>query len=265
MERLRPVTVARINTLMHLPPDGPLPPPPESISNSGGETAGGGRSGRRGRGAVVPTSRRWQDRVAGDEAAPGVSSHKEYCPGLRGDGGLRRLLAGARAEPRPRSGCGQRACSQAPAARGDRRGQARSASAGRSGAAVDQVSLQVQGAAPTNRWREGEEVVRLYTGRRSCPPPRQNVKAARAACSSRKIPFFSLIKAQRNVVGLRGPLYEAITGSFPQAGSYGRAVGRLHATGRNTDGDSESTSSTGAHSSDRLRSPHPAAIPIATG
>ena len=32
LERMREVAVARINTLMHLPPDGPLPPPPTKLT-----------------------------------------------------------------------------------------------------------------------------------------------------------------------------------------------------------------------------------------
>src|SRR4029077_1397920 len=32
LERMREVAVARINTLLHLPPDSPLPPPPAELS-----------------------------------------------------------------------------------------------------------------------------------------------------------------------------------------------------------------------------------------
>ena len=88
----------------------------------------------------------------------------------------------------------------------------------------DQVNLQVQEAAA--RVRESDRVVRLYHDK-ILPAARQNIDAARPAYVTGKIPFLSLIEAERNLETLRDRYYEA-------AAAYGQRLATLE---RVTGGD----------------------------
>ncbi len=72
---------------------------------------------------------------------------------------------------------------------------------------IDQLNYQVQQA--YEQVRESEQVVRLYE-KTILPAARENVKVAQSAYLTGKIPFLSLIEAQRNVIGLRDCYYEAL-------------------------------------------------------
>jgi outer membrane protein TolC len=57
------------------------------------------------------------------------------------------------------------------------------------------------------------------------PPTKANVKAAEAAYVTGKIPFLSLIEAQRNVITLRDRYYEAVADYFRRRATLERAIG----------------------------------------
>src|SRR5206468_1854892 len=77
LERVRQVTVARLNTLMHLPPDRPLPPPPQRVTVGGplppAEELRAAAVARR------PDLQALAVHLAAEEASLGLA-HKEYCP-----------------------------------------------------------------------------------------------------------------------------------------------------------------------------------------
>jgi outer membrane protein TolC len=51
------------------------------------------------------------------------------------------------------------------------------------------------------------------------------VEAARSAYEAGRVPFLSLLEAQRNAVGLRDRYYEAFADSFRRRATLGRAAG----------------------------------------
>jgi outer membrane protein TolC len=87
---------------------------------------------------------------------------------------------------------------------------------------TDQVNLQVQEAYA--QVRESERVVRLYT-ETILPTAEANVRAAQSAYETGKIPFLSLIEAQRNVIGLRDRSYEALAEYYRRRAALERAIG----------------------------------------
>ena len=78
--------------------------------------------------------------------------------------------------------------------------------------------------------REGEKVVRLYTDT-IVPAAESNVKAAQSAYVSGKIPFLSLIEAQRNLVELRDRQFELQAEARRRRAALDRATGALPTSG----------------------------------
>jgi outer membrane protein TolC len=87
---------------------------------------------------------------------------------------------------------------------------------------TDQVNLQVQEAYA--QVQESERVVRLYT-ERLLPAARGNVKAAESSYVGGRIPFLSLIEAQRNVIELQDRYYEAMTELYRRRATLDRVIG----------------------------------------
>jgi outer membrane protein TolC len=87
---------------------------------------------------------------------------------------------------------------------------------------IDQVNLQVEEA--YQQVRESERAVRLYD-ETIHPASRENVKAATAAYTTGKIPFLSLIEAERSLIGLRDRYYETTADVFRRRAALERAVG----------------------------------------
>jgi cobalt-zinc-cadmium efflux system outer membrane protein len=87
---------------------------------------------------------------------------------------------------------------------------------------TDQVNLQVQEAHA--QVRESERVVRLYA-ETILPATEANVKAAQSAYVTGKIPFLSLIEAQRNVVTLRDRYYETLAEYYRRRATMERVIG----------------------------------------
>ena len=86
----------------------------------------------------------------------------------------------------------------------------------------DQVNYQVQEAYA--RVQRSEKSVRLYRDT-ILRAAEANVKAAQSAYVTAKVPFLSLIEAERNVVSLRDRYYEAVADYFRRRAALERAVG----------------------------------------
>src|SRR5262249_2277954 len=89
-------------------------------------------------------------------------------------------------------------------------------------ARINQVQFQVQEA--YQQLLESERIVRLYDGS-VLPAARRNVDAAQQAYATGKIPFLSLLEAQRNVVNLQDRYYEATADYFRRQAPLERVIG----------------------------------------
>lgn len=220
LERMRQVATARINTLMHLPTNAPLPPPPKEIDP--GEPLPDVQLLQEEALSRRPDLQALADRVAAEQASLALA-HKELYPDvevmaaydtlwqekeLRGQVAVRINLP---IRKERRAG----AISEAEAHVAQRRAALAKQ--------TDQVNFQVQEAHA--QVIESERIVRLYTIT-ILPAARANVQAAQSAYVTGKTPFLSLIEAERNVVGLRDRYYEAVADSFHRRATLERTVGR---------------------------------------
>jgi outer membrane protein TolC len=223
LERLRPVAIARINTLLHLPPDTPLPPPPEKLEL--GEALSEAAALRAWAVERRPDLRAIADRVKAEEASLALAQ-REFYPdftpfvmydrfmGNTSDNRDLATMLGVRLNLPVRLDRRRAAVEEAKARVGQRRAElARQ---------IDQVNYQVQQA--YEQVRESEQVVRLYE-KTILPAARKNVEAAQSAYTTGRIPFLSLIEAQRNVVGLQDRYYEAVADYHRRRATLERVVG----------------------------------------
>jgi cobalt-zinc-cadmium efflux system outer membrane protein len=222
LTRLRTVAVARMNTLMHLAPEHHLPPPPRALTMTKplpeASTLAAIALERR------PDLQALADRIRADEAALGLAE-KEYYPDVEvaaaydtimGNGPMRDLApqVGVRVNVPLQRGRRDAAVAEAQARVAQRRAElARQ---------TDHVHLQVQEAYA--QVRESERIVGLYQAK-LLPAARANVKAAEASYVGGRIPFLSLIEAQRNVVELQDRYYEAQAELFRRGATLERVLG----------------------------------------
>jgi outer membrane protein TolC len=87
---------------------------------------------------------------------------------------------------------------------------------------TDQVHFEVHQA--YEKVRESDQSVRLYE-KMILPAARENVKAALVAYTTGKIPFLSLIEAERNLVNLRDRYYETVADSMRRRATLDRVTG----------------------------------------
>jgi outer membrane protein TolC len=204
LERMRKVTQARINTLMHLPPDSSLPPPPKTIRMA--ESLPAVRELRARAVAQRPDLQALANRIKADRASLSLAN-KEYYPDFEVMTMWDKFMGNRMEEMAPMLGVRlnvplyterlRGAVSEAQARLDKRIAELT--------ALTDQVNLQVQEA--YERVIESEKSVRLYD-ETILPAARENVKAARTAYVAGSIPFLALIEAQRNLVELRDSAYE---------------------------------------------------------
>ena len=71
---------------------------------------------------------------------------------------------------------------------------------------------------------ESDKTVRLY-GQTILPAAESNVKSAQTYYTTGKIPFLTLIEAERNVIDLRDRSYDATADAFRRRAALERAVG----------------------------------------
>jgi outer membrane protein TolC len=223
LEQMRQIAVARINTLMHLAPDRLLPPPPKQLRLT--DELPDAQVLRATALARRPDLQALADRIAAEEASLALA-HKEFYPDFEpffmydrfmGNVSDNRDLAamlGVRLNLPVYRGRRYAAVAEAEARLSQRRAElARQ---------MDQVNFQVQQAYA--QVQRSARSVRLYqeTILRAAV---LNVEAARSAYVTGKIPFLSLIEAQRSLVMLRDRFYEAVADYFHRRATLERAVG----------------------------------------
>jgi outer membrane protein TolC len=222
LERLRQVAIARLNTLMHLPPDLPLPAAPSVVTVE--ERLPGPQELR-----TVALSRRpdlqaIRNRIAAEEASLGLAQ-REYYPdfeamaaydSIMGNGPMRDLAPQLAVRINLPVRCARRAgaVSEAEARISQRQAELTKMN--------DQVNYDVQ--QMYAQVVESLKVVQLYE-KEVLPAADSNVKAAQKSYTAGRIPFLSLIEAQRNLVGLQDRHYEAIADYHRRLASLERATG----------------------------------------
>lgn len=219
LERMRLVAVARINTLLHLPPDLPLPPPPGKLAL--GEPLPEVQVLREAALRRRPDLAALANRLAADQAAVCLAQ-KEFYPDIEVMASYDafwqekplRAMVGVRVNLPLRLARRDGAVAEAAAKVAERQAElARQA---------DQVSFEVQQA--HTLVQESERAVRLYE-KSILKAARENVEAAGPAYASGKIPFLSLLEAQRAQVGLRDRYFEALADYHRRRATLERAVG----------------------------------------
>ena len=221
LDRMQRVSRARLNTLLHLPADAPLPPPPKTLD------------------AVAPlppaaelrevAARQRPDvaalraRAAAEEAAVALAL-KEYYPDFeamaaydawwqRPEQDLRPMI-GLRFNLPVRSDRRDAAVAEARARVAQRRAEV--------ARVVAQAGLQVQEA--YEQVREAEQALKLYE-ESALPAARENVRLAQSSYTTGKVPFLNLIEAQRNLVELRDRQFELQTEARRRRAALDRATG----------------------------------------
>ncbi len=222
LDRMRKVAAARLNTLMHLPPESPLPPPPEKISLADGlppvESLRSQALGQR------PDLRASEDKVRAEQAALELT-RQEFYPDfeataaydtIMGNGPTRDLAGqiGVRINLPVRQARRYAAVAEAQARVAQRQAELDKQ--------TDQVGFQVQEA--YEQVRESEKTVQLYE-KTILPAARKNIEAAQSAYETGKIPFLSLVEAQRSLVELQDRSYEAIADYFRRRATLERVTG----------------------------------------
>lgn len=218
LERGREVAVARINTLMHLPPDAPLPPPPAAVPPP---PAVPDTPALRAAALRRPDLAALADRVAAELAAVELA-RKEFGPDVELSAAYDtfwqerplRAQAGVKVNLPVRTGRRYAALSEAQAKVAQRQAEL--------ARATDRVNFEVQEASA--QLRESTRVLRLYETD-ILPTAELNVKSARAAYTAGQVPFLSLLEAQRNAVELRDRYYETVAAAGRRRATLERVVG----------------------------------------
>lgn len=219
--RMREVAVARLNTLMHLPPDSRLPPPPKDLKLA--EELPGVQVLRASALARRPDLRALAARIDSEQAALGLAQ-REYYPDFEVMAAYDAFWQSPEQDLRPQLAVRmnlpvRKARRQGAVAEAQARIAQRRAELDRQ---TDQVNYQVQEAFA--QVRESEKIVRLYE-KTILPAAEANVKEALAAYSTGKTPFLSLIEAQRNLIGLRDRYYESLADYYRRRATLERVIG----------------------------------------
>jgi cobalt-zinc-cadmium efflux system outer membrane protein len=208
LERARRVAIARIDTLLHLPPTSPLPPPPREISVP----------------ADLPDPQQMlaqalnqrldllalKDRIAAAEAAVKLAL-RDYYPDFDAmaaydnfwtQGSLRPQVA-VRINLPVRLARRAAAVEEAKARLAELHAQYAQQ--------TDVVGYEVQQV--YEQLRESYATVRLYE-KEVLPKARTNVQSAEAAYVAGQIPLLTLVEAGRNLVNLRDQFYQTVTELF---------------------------------------------------
>jgi len=222
LERTQRIAIARINTLLHTPPDSPLPPAPEQIQMA--EPLPDAQALRARALAQRPDLLALADRLRAEEAALALA-RKEYYPDVEataaydtimGNGPTRDLAGqiGIRVNLPVRRERRSAAVAEAEARLAMRRAELAKL--------TDQMNLQVQEA--YEHLIEAEKVVQLYRST-ILPAAQSNVRAAQSAYMTGKTPFLSLIEAERSLLELRDRYYESVAGYFRRRAGLERMTG----------------------------------------
>jgi outer membrane protein TolC len=203
IERARRVARARLNTLMHLPADNPLPPPPKTLTKTDALPSA---AELRDLAARRPDVAAVRARVGMEEAAVALAI-QEYKPDFEAMGVYDtswqpkekdlRAMIGVKLNLPIRTGRRDAAVVEAQARLAQRRAELAKA--------VDQAGLQVQEA--YEQVQEIDRALKLYE-ESALPAARESVRLAQSSYTTGKVPFLTLIEAQRNLVELRDRQFE---------------------------------------------------------
>jgi outer membrane protein, heavy metal efflux system len=223
LEEMQQIAAARINTLMHLSPDNSLPPPPRQLSLAGSlpeaQVLRAAALARR------PDLQALVAHIRAEEANLALA-HKEFYPDFEpffmydrfmGNMPENKDLAsmlGVRMNLPVRQARRNAAVAEAAARLAQRRAELDKQ--------TDQVSFQVQEAYA--KTRKSAQAVQVYE-KTILPAAKLNVEAAQSAYETGKIPFLSLVEAQRNLVTLRDSYYEAVADCFRRRATLERVIG----------------------------------------
>ena len=218
LARDRHIAVARLNTLLHLPPDNPLPPPSSRLAVAEG----------------LPAVETFQEvavrsrpdlyaahaRVQAEEAKLALAC-KEYYPDVEV---MAKYDAFWQPDLRPEIGMQMNvplhnarrtaAVNEAEASVQQRRWEYQSL--------IDEVRFEVQSAHA--RAEQAQQVVGLYQ-ERILPASRRNVESAQANYTSGKLDFLRLIDAQRQLNSQQEMYYQAIAEYHRRLAELDRAAG----------------------------------------
>ncbi len=219
LERMLQVARARINTLLHLPPDAPLPPPPEQVP-AGGPLPDEGALRAQAL-AQRPDLKALAERIAAEQASLGLA-HKDYYPDFEvmaayddfwGERPLRPQLA-VRMNLPVRLAKRDAAVQEAEAKIAERIAELNRL--------TDDVNLAVDQA--YQETAESDKTVRLYE-QTILSDAELNVKSAQTSYKTGQIPAVTLLDAERTLIDLRDRHYEALADAFRRRAALERAVG----------------------------------------
>jgi outer membrane protein TolC len=223
-ERQRQVAIARINTLLQLPPSLPLPPPPKEIQVEGELPDPQGLL------AQALSQRldllKLADQIKAAQAAVKLA-YKEYYPDIDAmaaydsfwDNPLQRAQVAMRFNLPVRLGKRHGAVVEAESRLAELKAQYDRQAA--------QAGFEVQQA--YEQWRESLRTIRLLD-KEVLPAARLNVKAAQPAYMTGRIPLFTLIEVQRNLVDLQDRYYQATAEFFRRRTALQRSLSGTPAT-----------------------------------
>jgi len=220
LDRQWKVARARLDTLMHLPPDHPLPPPPRQLDAPPALPAA---AALRDRAAGRPDVQALARRVAADEAAVALAL-KEYKPDFEAMAAYDAWWQSPERALRPMVGVRSNLPVRL-ARRGGAVDEARARLAQRRAELArltDRVNFEVQQA--YEQAAESERVLALYQ-ETTLPAARRNVETAASEYREGRVPFLNLIEAQRTLVELRERYFDASAELLRRRAALERAVG----------------------------------------
>lgn len=238
LDRARHVAAARLNTLMNLPPDSPLPPAPKGLAKT--EPVPPAAALREAAVARRPDLQALKARIAADEAALRLAE-REFYPDIEAMAAYDSFWQAADDQQRLRPQVGIRM--NLPVRLDRRRGAVAEASAllaqrrAELARQSNQVGLEVEQAVA--QVRESEQALLLYE-EKILPAARENVKAAQTAYMTGRVPFLTLIEAQRNLIELRDRSYQTGADYQQRRATLERVTGGPLAPARPADAKKES-------------------------
>ncbi len=219
--RMKEVTIARINTLLHLAPDITLPPAPKELKVT--EELPPVVTLRTAAISRRPDLQALTARIDAEQVALGLAE-KEYYPDFEVTAAYDAFWQPAEKDLRLQLGMRM----NLPIQQGRRGGAVMEAMAkiaqrrAEHDRLTDQVQYQVQEAYA--QVKESKKGVDLYE-KTILPAAEANVKEALTAYATNKVPFLSLVEAQRNLIMLRDRYHETVTDYFRRRAILERIVG----------------------------------------
>ncbi|MBX9583613.1 MAG: TolC family protein [Gemmataceae bacterium] len=223
LERARTVAIARLNTLMSLPPEAPLPPPAKKLKDPlplpGVPELRARALSRR------PDLEALKAKIASDQAALALAQ-KEYYPDVEAMAAYDSFWQAADDQQRLRPQVGLRL--NLPFRTGRRDGAVSEASAQlaqrRASLAQQENEVAFSVQETHAQVRESEQAIKLYA-ETILPAARENVKSAQTAYVTGRVPFLTLVEAQRSLVNLRDRAYLAAADYERRVATLERVVG----------------------------------------